>query len=157
MKFTKLFGFLLAVVMLFSFTTSTTLAASSSKTFTSRDTMSLSLDKQLSGDSSVATFNISGLPSDAIVTKVVVDANTGMTYGGKGAIVSNRIHIKNDSMTTYASAPWGSQNKTTITTGVIGKPANGTWSIYYNGTNVSTLYNGWKSYASPKLTVYYNY
>ncbi|KOS64536.1 hypothetical protein FJQ98_00960 [Lysinibacillus agricola] len=157
MKFTKLFSFLLVMVMMFSFTTSTTLAASSSKTVTSRDTMSLSLAKQASGDSNVITFNFSGLPSDAVVTKVVVDANSGITYGGNGAIVSNRVHIKNESMDNYTFAPWGSLNKTEITTGVIGKPAAGTWSIYYNGTNVSTLGSAWKSYASPKLTVYYSY
>ncbi|MCL1696762.1 hypothetical protein [Lysinibacillus sp. BPa_S21] len=158
MKFTKLFSFLLVVIMMFSFTTSTTLAASSSKTFTSRDTMSLTLAQQTSGDSSVATFNVSGLPSDAVVTKVVVDANSGLTYGGNGAIVSNTVYIKNDSMSTYASAPWGSLNKTEITTGVLGKIANGTWSIYYNGTNVSILAGtSWKKYSSPKLTVYYSY
>jgi len=158
MKFTKFFSFLLVVVMMFSFTTSTTLAASSSKTVTSGDTMSLTLAQQTSGDSSVATFNFSGLPSDAVVTKVVVDANSGLTYGGNGAIVSNRVHIKNDSMDNYTSAPWGSLNKTEITTGVIGQPAAGTWSIYYNGTNVSILAgSSWKKYSSPKLTVYYNY
>lgn len=41
--------------------------------------MSLTLAQQASGDSSVATFNVSGLPSGAIVTKVVVDANSGLT------------------------------------------------------------------------------
>jgi len=158
MKFTKLFSFLLVVIMMFSFTTSTTLAessttlesttlaASSSTTFTSRDTMSLTLAQQASGDSSVATFNVSGLPSAAIVTKVVVDANSGLTYGGTGAIVSNRVHIKNNSMDNYISVPWGSLNKTEISAGVIGQPAVGTWSIYYNGTNVSTLVgSSWKN------------
>ena len=165
MKFTKLFSFLFVVVMMFSFTTSTTLAVSSStddvsssKTFTSMDTMSLTLAQQASGDSSVATFNVSGLPSDAVVTKVVVDANSGLTYGGNGAIVSNRVHIKNNSMDNYTSAPWGSLNKPEITTGVLGQPAAGTWSIYYNGTNVSILSGiSWKKYSSPKLTVYYSY
>lgn len=55
--------------------------------------MSLYLDKQTSGNSSVATVNISGIQSDAVVTKVIVDANMGLTYGGKGAIVSNRLYI----------------------------------------------------------------
>lgn len=50
--------------------------------------------------------------------------------------------------------PWGSQNKTEITAGVTGIPVNGTWSFYYNGTNVSTLYNAWKSYNSPRITIY---
>lgn len=79
--------------MLFLFTTSTTLATSSSKIVSSRDTMSLNLDKQVSGNSSIAVFNISGIPSDATVTKVLVDANIGLTYGEKGVIVSNRLYI----------------------------------------------------------------
>lgn len=67
------------------------------------------------------------------------------------------MEVMGDSMSTYASAPWGPLNKTEITIGVNGKLANGTWSIYYNGTNVCILNSAWKSYASPKLTVYYSY
>lgn len=116
--------------MMFSFTTSTTLAASSSKTVTSKDTMSPSLTKQASGDSNVAIFDFSVLPFDAIVIKVVVDANSGITYGHLFQTVFISEHL--------CSAPWCSLNKTEITTGVNGKLANGTWSIYYNGANVST-------------------
>ena len=45
-------------------------------------------------------------------------------------------------------------NKTDITAGgLIGTPAAGTWSVYYNGTNVSSYYDAYKEYKSVKFTV----
>lgn len=118
--------------------------------------MNLYLAPTANGYSNVITFNVSGLPADAVVSKVVIDANN-ISCGGNGAIVSTSVSIKNDSMSTYVSSPWGSGNNTQITTGLIGKPAAGTWSIYYNGTNVSNFYDAYKTYKNVKLIVYYNY
>lgn len=79
-------------------------------------------------------FHFSGLPTKAVITKVLVDASMGMTTGGKGAIVSNKVLIKSPSNSEYVSTPWKSQNKTEVTTGLLGKLASGTWSVYYNGS-----------------------
>lgn len=156
MRFAKLFSFLFVIVMMFSLTTSTSFAASSSKSVTSAGAMSLYLAPTANGDSNVITFNVSGLPASAVVSKVVIDANN-ISWGGSGAIVSTSLSIKNNTMGTYVTAPWGSGNTTEITTGLIGKPAAGMWSIYYNGTNVSTFYDAYKTYKNVKLIVYYNY
>jgi len=67
-----------------------------------------------------------------------------VTTGGQGAIVSNKVFIKSPSISEYVSAPWGSLNKTEVTTGLLGKLAAGTWSVFYNGSNVSTLYDASK-------------
>ncbi|WDV45169.1 hypothetical protein PV797_16830 [Clostridiaceae bacterium M8S5] len=154
MNIKKLAVLLLVICMAFMITTS--FAISSSKTVTSSKKMSLYLDAGKSGDSSVIKFNVYGIPSGAVVKKVVVDANSNISWSGKGAIVSNRIHVKN-SKSGYVSAPWGSLNKTEVTGALVGTPAKGTWYVYYNGTNISNYYYGLKSYQYVKLTVYYNY
>lgn len=136
---------------------STTLAASSSRTFISSSgtygSMSLYLNPGATGSSSIATIRVSGLPSNAIITKVVADCNT-MSFSGP--VLSNRLYIKTD-RSSWASAPWGSGNKTEISAGLIGKPANGTYQLYYTGTNFSSFSSGYKTYKSIKLKVYYNY
>ncbi|SDY69934.1 hypothetical protein SAMN05421736_10369 [Evansella caseinilytica] len=157
MKAKKLLSLLLVMVMV-SVMTTTAFAASSSKTFTSSTapsgSMSLSLDPGTSGSSSIATINVSGLPADVVITKVVVDCNT-MSYSG--AIWSNSLYIKTSNIPGWVSAPWGSGNKTEFTAGLIGTLANGTYQLYYTGTNVSSITPGYKTYKSIKLTVYYNY
>lgn len=145
------------VLLLFSSMTATVFASSSSKTVTSADSMSLYLPANATGDSSVISFNLSGLPANAVVTKVVVDGNGGVSSGGMGAIVSTKVWVKNSKMDNYASAPWERGNKTTISTGLIGKPAVGIWNVYYTGTNVSSYNDASKTYKYVKLTVYYNY
>lgn len=155
-KFISLFIMLILIISFVAFPSNSD-AASSSKTVTSYETMSLYLPKQTTGNSNSITFNFSSLPEDAIVTKILVDASTGMTSGGNGAIVSNNVFIKGPDMNNYVSTPWGSGNKTTITTGVIGKLAKGTWSIYYNGSNVSTLSDAYKQYKNVKVTIHYSY
>ncbi|ASS89032.1 hypothetical protein NSS70_18225 [Aeribacillus sp. FSL K6-2848] len=157
MKAKRLISLLLVMVVVF-FMTTTAFAASSSKTFTSSSgtigSMSLYLDPGESGSSSIATINVSGLPADAVITKVVADCNT-MSYSG--AILSNRLYITTSNISGWTSAPWGSGNKTEISAGLIGTLANGTYQLYYTGTNVSSLSPGYKTYKNIKLTVYYNY
>ena len=158
MKKVKILTSLLLVIALVFIMTTTTFAASSSKTFTSSSgaygSMSLYLDPDASGSSSIATINVSGLPSGAVITKVIVDCNR-MSYSG--AILSTRLYLKTSNIPGWLSSPWGSGNKTEISEGLFGTLANGTYQLYYTGTNVSSLFFGYKTYRNIKLTVYYNY
>lgn len=154
MKMKKWIGFLVMMTMVFALSVPA-LAASSSKTVTSSGIMGLYLEPSESGDSNVITFNVSGLPQNAVVTKVIINVGGNVTWSG--SILPNKIFIKNSSMTNYVSVPWGSIDGMEITTGLVGKPAAGTWSVYYNGTNLSKSNVGAKSYGGVKLTVYYNY
>jgi len=156
LKSRKMFAAFIALLILFSMNVPV-FAASSSKTVTSTASMSLYLPARATGDSSVISFNVTGLPAGAIVTEVEIDADSNISWSGQGAILSTKVWVKNSSMSTYVSAPWGSLNKTTISTGLIGKPAAGTWSVYYTGTNISNYYSASKTYKNVKLKVYYNY
>lgn len=59
-------------------------------------------------------------------------------------------------MTGYASQGWGTGHITEITTGVMMKPANGVWSIYYDASNLSNSYAATKSFKNVKMTIHYN-
>ena len=111
MKMKKLISLFVVVVMIFAVSVPALAApaASSSKTVTSSGTMSLYLAASASGNSNIITFSVSGLPTGAIVTKVTVDANANISWGGQGAIVSNSVYVKSNNMTSYVSAPWGSR------------------------------------------------
>lgn len=119
--------------------------------------MGLYLPANATGDSAVISFNVTGLPASAIVTKVEIDASANPSSSGLGCIVSTKVWVKNSSMSTYVSEAWGTFNKTTVSAGLIGKPASGTWSVYYTGTNISNYYSASKTYKNVKLKVYYNY
>lgn len=89
--------------------------------------------------------------------KIVVDASAKIVSTGQGPIVSEKLYVKNQRMNSWASAVWGSLNKTEISAGLVGKSASGTWYVYYTGENISNLFSGSKSYKNVKLTVYYIY
>ena len=160
MKRKKIINSLLLVMIMVSTMTITAFAASSSKTFTSSPraagSMSLYLEPDASGTSSIATVRVTGLPDNAIIKKIVADCNT-MSSSGSGAILSNRLFIKSSNSTEWVSMPWGRLNQTEFTTGLSGKDANGTYQLYYTGTNVSSRKDASKTYSAIKLTVYYTY
>lgn len=110
----------------------------------------------MSGSSSIATINVTGLPKNATINKVEVDCNT-MSHSGSGAILSNTLFIKSSNISGWLSEPWGFLNSTEFTTGLVGTAANGTYQLYYTGTNVSSKKVASKTYNSIKLTVYYTY
>ncbi len=148
----RLFSILVVLIMVFAMTT-TAFASSSSKTFYSTGTMSLYLAANASGKSNAITFNVYGLPTNAVVTKAEVNADANIFHSGMGAIVSTNASLKSNT-TDYKTLPWGSGNITDFTTVTGG---NGTWSFYYQGTNVSSSYDATKWYQNVKLTIYYNY
>ncbi|MBU2698949.1 hypothetical protein Ga0466249_000028 [Sporomusaceae bacterium BoRhaA] len=150
----RLFSILLVLMMVVAMTT-TVFASSASKTFTSRDTMSLYLAPGATGNSNAITFNVYGLPTGAIVTKARVDADTIIQHSGMGAILSINASLKSNVTNDYVTLPWGPGNITNFTTGITG--GNGAWSFYYRGTNVSSSYDSAKWYQGVTLTIYYNY
>lgn len=160
MKRNRIISSLLLVIIMVSAMTITAFAASSSKTFTSSPrtagSMSLYLEPDMSGTSSIATISVTGLPKDATIKKVVVDCNT-MSSSGSGAILSNTLFLKSSNYSEWLSEPWGSLNQTEFTTELVGTAANGTYQLYYAGTNVSSKKVASKTYNSIKLTVYYTY
>jgi len=139
------------VLLIISTMTLPALAASTgAKTMTG--TMSLGLDPNQRGTSTQATIIISGLPPNAVVTKITIDANT-MNYSG--AILSEKCRLSSSNISGEVVNPWGSGNKTVFTAGVLGSLANGTYKVSYDGWNASSLSYGYKTYTSIKFTLEY--
>ena len=73
-----------------------------------------------------------------------------MTYSG-GAIVCNYLTISSSNGRTEQIAWTGQANKTLTTSKFLASAANGTYTISFNATNMSSLSSGTKSY-QPSIT-----
>lgn len=139
------------------FTTQLTAFASSSKTVTSRKSMTLVLNPGVTGNSSIATFNFNSLPRNAIVKDVEVKVSGIRNIGsGMGAIVPQSITITNPKQ-IYKKVSWNSYIMST--SAFTGDSAQGTWSVYVTGTNVaygsSASFIGAVEYSTVKMTITY--
>lgn len=127
-------------------------AASGNTTKAASSKMTIILDPKERGNSSTVSINVSGLPQNAVITKMTV--NTGaMTYSG-GAIVCNNLTISGNGRTEQLA--WsGKANQTITTSKFLAAKANGTYTLSFNATNMSTLNLGTKTY-KPSITVYWD-
>ena len=139
------------MVMALMLTTSmTAFAATGSRTYKAASKMTITLNPGQRGNSNTVTIRVSDLPEDAIITKLTV--NTGsMTYSG-GAIVCNYLTISSSNGRTEQIAWTGQANKPLTTSKFLASAANGTYTISFNATNMSSLSSGTKSY-QPSITI----
>lgn len=138
------------MVMALMLTTSMTACCNWSRTYNAASKMTTTLNPGQRGNSNTVTIRVSDLPEDAIITKLTV--NTGsMTYSG-GAIVCNYLTISSSNGRTEQIAWTGQANKTLTTSKFLASAANGTYTISFNATNMSSLSSGTKSY-QPSITI----
>lgn len=114
--------------------------------------MTIILNPSQTGDSTLVSITISGLPENAVITKMTVDTGT-MT--SNGAVVCNYLTVTSSNGRTERIGWTGQANKTLTTSNFLASPANGTYTLSFNATNVSVLNIGTKSY-QPSLTIYWD-
>lgn len=145
--------FAMVMVMALMLTTSmTAFAATGSRTYKASSKMTIVLNPGQRGDSNTVSIRVSGLPEDAIITKLTVNTGT-MSYSG--AVVCNSLTISSSNGRTEQIGWTGQANKTLTTSKFLASAANGTYTISFNATNMSSLDLGTKSY-QPSITIYWD-
>lgn len=155
----SLLSFMLVVVMALTPSANVS-AASGNKKVTSTGKMSAILNVGASGDSTSVSIKVSGLPSNAIITKLQV--NTG-SLSFQGGVVTNYLTITSSNGRSE-QIPWGGTGNTTLTTSrFLASSANGTYTLSFNSTCVGgalvngTMLNiGTKTYSKPYIVVYWD-
>ena len=151
----------LVLVVAIAFVTSTNVyAASGQKKCTSSGKMSVILSVGQTGDSSSVTINVTGLPANAIITKLEV--NTGsLTY--QGGVLTNYLTISSSNGRSEQIAWNGAANKTLTTSKFLASSANGTYTLSFNSTclggaivNGNVLDIGTKTYSKPYIVIYWD-
>ena len=104
------------------------------------------------GNSNTVSIRVSDLPEDAFITKLTVNTGT-MSYSG--AVVCNSLTISSSNGRTEQIGWTGQANKTLTTSRFLASAANGTYTISFNATNMSSLDLGTKSY-QPSITIYWD-
>ncbi len=161
-KFLKLlFSALLIMTMAFTATTSV-YAATGTKKVTSSGTMSLALRKGQTGNSSEVTFRVSGLPANAVITKLEVNPGSLKSYSG--AVLSNYLTVSSSNRSSAEKVSWnGRENLDLKTSGFLASKANGTYTVSFNATCISGAIShgmildiGSKTYSRPYITIYWD-
>jgi hypothetical protein len=161
-KFLKLiFSAVLILTMAFT-TTNATYAATGSKKVTSSGTMSIALKTGQTGNSSEVVFIVSGLPTNAVITKLEV--NPGFIKYYAGGMLTNYLILTSSNRSASEKVTWGGAGNTTLkTSGFLASRANGTYTISFNCTCLSgAIVNGMildvggKTYSSPYITIYWD-
>lgn len=160
-KLSVLLSFILMVVLVFA-TTTTAFAATGNKKVTSSGKMSIVLNTGQTGNSSAVSFKVSGLPTNAVITKLEV--NTGSLSSYSGAMLTNYLTLTSSNKTTAEKITWGGQANTTLkSNGFLATKANGTYTITFNCTCLGGAIVGGiptdvgsKTYSSPYITVYWD-
>lgn len=148
----KRFFAIVMVMTLVLATSMTAFAATGNRTYKASSKMTISLNPGQTGDSNVVTIRVSDLPEDAIITKLTVDTGS-MTYSG--AVVCSSLTISSSNGRTEKIGWTGQANKTLTTSKFLASAANGTYTISFNATNMSSLNMGTKSY-QPSITIYWD-
>lgn len=165
-KFKKIISILLTAAIILSIgilTTTTTYAATGSKTVKSISSMDVALKKGETGFSSYVTFKVSGLPAEAKVTKIEVNVGSLSFQGG---VMTNYLELTSSNNAEPEIISWGGEQNVTLTSKTFfsNTIANGTYLIRFNATCISgaivggkVLDIGSKTYSSPSIKIYYTY
>lgn len=164
MKSKRAISFSLAVLVMFTMvfaTTTTAFAASGNKKVNANGSMTIALNAGQTGNSSTATFTVSGLPANAKITKLQINTGT-MTYAG--GMLTNYLILSKSGASNTEHIPWNGSGSTTLTSnGFLLEPANGTYTISFNCTCITgAIINGimtnmgTKTYKNMTLTVYWD-
>jgi len=159
--FTKLLVFALILSMALA-PASAAFAATGNKKVTNSGKLQLILYKGQSGDSNTLSYVVSGLPSNALVTKIEIYTGT-LSY--TGGMQTNHMKVTGTNKSGTDQVSWGGAGSTTIQSNYFnGTNANGTYTLSFNGTYVGgTLQGGvllemcTKTYTAPYITVFYSY
>lgn len=143
---------IMMVMTLMLATSMTAFAETGNRTYKASSKMTVSLNPGQTGDSNVVTITVSNLPENAIITKLTVDTGS-MTYSG--AVVCSSLTISSSNGRTEKIGWTGQANKTLTTSKFLASAANGTYTISFNATNMSSLNMGTKSY-QPSITIYWD-
>lgn len=143
-------------------TTTTANAATGSKKVTSSGKMSIVLNKGQTGNSSAVSFKVSGLPANAVITKLEVNPGSLSSYSG--AVLTNYLTLTSDNKSTAEKIAWSGQaDRTLKSSGFLASRANGTYTITFNATCLSgaivkgiLLDIGTKVYTAPYITIYWD-
>lgn len=153
------FVFVFVLITMSAFSASAAGPTHGDKKVTSSGKMGLVLEKGKSGDSSEVTFQVSGLPSNAVITRLEV--NPGR-LGGQGAVITNYLNIRSSEDINQQIKWGGAADAVLEADNFVGRKANGTYTIYFNATciggamvNGNILDIGTKSYQSPSIVVYW--
>lgn len=148
----KKIGVVIMMITLMVASTITVYAKTGNVTKKASSKMTIVLDPKETGNSNSVSIAVTGLPEDAVITKMTV--NTGaMTYNG--AVTCNFLTLTSSNGRTERLAWTGQANKTLTTSNFLSSPANGTYTLSFNATNASTLKIGTKTY-QPSITIYWD-
>lgn len=149
------------VITLTMLSSSTVFAASGSKKVTSSGKMSVILSVGETADSSAVSITVSGLPTNAVITKLEV--NTGSLSSYNGGVLTNYLTITSSNGRSEQIAWSGATNTTLTTSNFLASAANGTYTITFNATclggavtSAGILDIGTKTYSSPYIVVYWD-
>lgn len=165
MRSNKILCLILSTVLILTImitTTNAVYAADGIKTFTSSGKMSIALEKYESGNSSEAVIDVSELPKNAIITKLVV--NTGKLDSFYGVVLAKSLTIKNNNTGISEKMAWsGLQGTELKTSKFLASKANGKYTISFNGICTDgpliggiELKIGTKTYSKPSITIYWD-
>ncbi len=158
--FRTIFSMMLVSILLVS-TVTNAYAATGSKKVTSTGSMSVALTKGSTGDSSTVSFNVSGLPANAKITKIEVYTGS-LTY--TGAVLTNYLTLQGKNSGITEQIAWnGAANKTLTASNFKATTANDTYTISFNSTCFGGEYVngiltnlGTKKYTRPYIVVYWD-
>lgn len=125
----------------------------SNKSSTSSTKMSVYLAAGASGKSNEISFRFSSIPSNAKISKIVLNGGK-VSSSGMGAAIPEKVYLISPDGYEYVNT-WGVGNKIEITNFIHGK-TNGVWKMYFTATNISSTDYSLVSYSNSKMTVYYN-
>lgn len=130
----------------------TAFAATGNVTRKASSKMTIILDPRETGNFTLVSITVSGLPADAVITRMTVDTGA-MTYNG--AVLCNYMTVSSSNGRTEQVAWTGQANQTLETSRFLASPANGTYTLSFNATNMSSLNLGTKTY-QPSITIYWD-
>lgn len=151
-KVAKRVFIIMMVMTLILATSMTVFAATGNVTRKASSKMTIILDPRETGNSTLVSITVSGLPADAVITRMTVDTGT-MTYNG--AVLCNYMTVSSSNGRTEQVAWTGQANQTLETSRFLASPANGTYTLSFNATNMSSLNLGTKTY-QPSITIYWD-
>lgn len=115
--------------------------------------MSIYLAANASSKSNEISFGFSSTPSNATISKVVINGEN-VSSSGMEAAIPDKFYLISPNGYEYVNT-WGVGNIIEIENFMHGK-TNGVWKMYFTATNVSYTDYSIVSYSNLKMTVYYN-
>ncbi len=121
----------------------------------SSTTIGLVLNELENGTSNVGSFNFSGIPEDAVVTKIVIEMESYST-AGKGSMLVTNLHVVSPTGDEYIIEGGLRSYPPREINNISQIDPRGKWKLFFNGENHSDLGFASILYKNCKMTLYYN-